>query len=361
MKKVIVTGGGTGGHLYPALAIIEAIKAFCDVIYVGHPQKIEAKIVPSKGINFHPIKSFPVSKNPIQLLRIISSIIKGIFYLRKIKPDLVIGVGGYVSIPITISAKLLRIPVVMQEQNVHPGKANRLLIKLGVPVMLGFEETKNLIKLKEYYVTGCPVRATIGTIDKCEAKASLNLIGYEKILLIVGGSGGAKAINDIGLKLIEYFRGNGKVFIILVTGKSYYKEVCEKIKNISVAGVPDLFKIIEYADNIDSLFAASDITICRSGSSTINELLCSGVPSVLIPSPNVAENHQEANARYLERIGAGIVCLERDISEKFSLMVDELIFDDSKLYQMHKANIENCMGRLAKNKIAAIVKGKLAL
>ncbi|MFN0201769.1 MAG: UDP-N-acetylglucosamine--N-acetylmuramyl-(pentapeptide) pyrophosphoryl-undecaprenol N-acetylglucosamine transferase [Bacteroidia bacterium] len=358
MKKVIITGGGTGGHLYPGLAISEAIQDFAEVVYVGHPEKIEARVVPEKKMAFVGIRSFPFS--PKNVLNIIGSILTGRKVIRQISPDLLIAVGGYVCIPAAVAARLAGVPLLLHEQNVAPGKANRLLIRLGAKVMTSFPETSQYIDNQIIFPTGCPVRKEIGSPSRAEARAKLQLQTEDFVILSMGGSGGAALLNDLTLALVQHFQPNQKVKIIHITGKVYYEKVMAQAKGIFGNTLPANYQLLSYSDAIEYLFAAADVGVFRSGSSTVNELLCAGLPSVLIPSPNVAENHQEANARYLEKVQAAEVLLEKDANASKIIELMEKYYQQPQLLAQMKQNcLDNQLGKEAKTKIAEVVKKML--
>lgn len=358
-KKIVITGGGTGGHLYPGLAIAEAIEDFADITYVGHPEKIEARVTTQKGIPFVGIKSFPFAAN--NLLKIISSIQAGRKVIRQIMPDLVIAVGGYVCIPAAVAARMAGIPLLLHEQNVAPGKANRFLIRLGAKVMTSFPETKKYIDEKIIFQTGCPVRKEIGQPTREEARKKLNINENDFVLLSMGGSGGAAILNDLTIETAKYFQNNVHFRVIHITGKVYYDKVLAQAKSVLGENLPPQYQILSYSDSIEELFAASDLGIFRSGSSTVNELLCAGLPSILIPSPNVAENHQEANARYLEKVNAAQVILEKDASVANILNAIERFYKVPEyLIQMRQNCLAYQLGKEAKTKIAEVVKKQLS-
>lgn len=362
-KRIIITGGGTGGHLYPALAIIESIQGLGEISYVGNPDKIEGQVVPTKNIPFFGIKFKPFPKNklhyPGYLLLLLRKVLEGRKLLRQIKPNLVIAVGGYVCIPLAIAAKSMRIPVILHEQNVHPGKANRLLARMKISVMITFEETKRYFPKNKIYTTGCPVRKTIGTLLKSDTLNILNYPNDKTIILIVGGSGGALAINEAIPELIKLCNDRRDLFFIHVTGRRYYSAVIDNFKKISPEN-PDNYQIIEYADNIDQLYAIADIVIARSGSSTVNELLCGAIPAILIPSPNVSENHQEGNARFAESVGAAKVILEKELSpERIADVLNETLENTASLSSMKEQARKHCKGREAARLIRQTIESLL--
>lgn len=342
---IIVTGGGTGGHLYPALSFARHMRKKIEVVYVGHPDKIEGRVVPQTEIPFVPLPAVAFTRKPMLLpgflARFAVSLLRAIIILFRYKPNLVVGFGGYVSVPLGFAAQLLRIPIILHEQNVSPGMANRLLIKLGTPVMTTFPETAQRLPLGQAYQTSCPVRIEIGNVQKLEAKIKLDLPQNKMIFLIVGGSGGAKFLNEVILKLRRDSWDRQDWFFLHVTGPLYY-DLCQTIAGdiLGNAGTEARYRAVAYADEIAYYYAASDIAICRSGSATVNELLCANLPALLIPSPNVVENHQEGNARYLENIGAARVILEKDVSATTLMTALTDILDNPEKLAEMRANCQ---------------------
>jgi UDP-N-acetylglucosamine--N-acetylmuramyl-(pentapeptide) pyrophosphoryl-undecaprenol N-acetylglucosamine transferase len=328
-KKIIITGGGTGGHVYPALAIAQALRSEYDIVYIGHPHRLEAQVVPQYKYPFYGILTFPrpkkVGQIPEYVFSFLSSLREARRLIRKIKPDLVIGMGGFISFPVVLMAWVQRLPVILHEQNVIPGKANRIFVKLGIPLMASFEGTASYISAKFFNFTGCPVREKIGKITKKAARQKLGIAQDLKVCLLFGGSGGAAQLNKIALNLKGFLKKESGYLLIHIAGPHYYKELKDQLNEEKNAN----YKLLEYVDDIENYYAASDLVISRSGAVTIAELMAAKKPAILIPSPNVKDNHQELNARYLEAKGLAKVFLETELETKSFEEVLKLFWQES--------------------------------
>ncbi|MBF0107681.1 MAG: UDP-N-acetylglucosamine--N-acetylmuramyl-(pentapeptide) pyrophosphoryl-undecaprenol N-acetylglucosamine transferase [Magnetococcales bacterium] len=331
--KIVLTGGGTGGHLYPALSLARHVRDRLDVAYVGHPDKIEGRVIPAEGIAFHPLVAVPFTVRPARLpgflWHFLRSLIGAFVLLRRLRPVLVVGFGGYVSLPVGLVARLLGIPVAVHEQNTHGGLANRLLIRAGALPMTAFPDTKLPVSRHPPVVTGCPVRREIGSLDRMESRRELGLPLDRKICLVIGGSGGARFLNEVLLEILVRVAHRQDWFFLHVTGQGYLEEMQRMVAQKFPGDVlRERYRMEGYINEIARFYAAADLAVCRSGSATVNELSCAGLPAILIPSPNVTDNHQEGNARYLESLGGAEVILERDLTPEH--LVDRLtaLLDD---------------------------------
>lgn len=357
MLKVLLAGGGTGGHINPALAIASIIKQRhpdAEFLFAGTPNGMEATLVPKAGYDFAPIKisGFQRKITPKNLVRNA----KAAAYLSMsghrakqiisgFKPDIVIGTGGYVSYPILAKAVQMGIPTAIHEQNAFPGVTNRLLAKKVDEVMLTVEEAaQHLDTCAKYTVTGLPVRAgfSAGAISRSEAKKKLGL-DDSLCIFSFGGSLGAGAINKGAEALIKWEKEN-KLNVNHIHG--YGKMGRDTfLKNLSESGIDpekdERLIVSEYIHNMDVCTAAADLIICRSGASTISELQAVGRASILIPSPNVTANHQYHNAMVLGRAGAAVVMEEKDLTdEKLIEKVNEFIQSPEKLDSLAKRAAE---------------------
>ena len=346
--KVLLAGGGTGGHINPALAIASIIKKRnpdAEFLFAGTPNGMESKLIPEAGYNFAPIKvsGFQRKITPKNLARnaraaayLSMSGIRSKKIIDEFKPDIVIGTGGYVSYPILSKAVQMGIPTAIHEQNAFPGITNRLLAKKVNEVMLTVEEAaQHLDACAKYTVTGLPVRSgfSSGKISRSEAKKKLGL--DDKICIFsFGGSLGAGAINDGAAALMEWEKENDfPVNHIHGFGKMGRDTFLPRLAEMGIDPEtnPNLM-VKEYINNMDVCTAAADLIICRSGASTISELQAMGRASILIPSPNVTANHQYHNAMVLGRAGAAIVIEEKNLTGEILLeKVKELIENPSKL------------------------------
>lgn len=319
--KLIIAGGGTGGHIYPALSIADKFKEKeenLEVLYIGTPNSLESKVVPSYGYRFKTIdvKGFPRKLNYESIKRSIK-LLKASADVRKIlkeeKPDLVIGTGGYVSGPVVMMASLMGIKTAIHEQNVFPGITNKLLSKKADFILTGFEESKKRFKYPEKtFFVGNPIRENHFKISREEAKKLLNIPESKKMIFSVGGSGGSFGLNNSIREMILNFRHDDQ-YIIHVTGRYHYNDFLEKLNNKSSE---EYFRILPYIDDIGTYMAASDIIICSAGAITLAEVNFLGRASIVIPKANTAENHQEYNARAIEDANAGFFIKENDLNFK---------------------------------------------
>lgn len=303
-KKVVITGGGTGGHVFPALAIAEELrKRKISVLYVGTAHGMESKFVPEKGFPFYTVSTGALkNQNALKKILAILHLIKGVLwsfgFLLKERPGLTIGVGGYVSAPICLASFLLRIPVFLQEQNASVGIANRLLGKLASKVFLGFKEAEYAFNPKKCIVSGNPLREDFFS-SRVSAYNPQSLR-----LLILGGSQGAKAINqalmDLSDELVAQFPG---IQVTHQTGQSDLAKVAAHYKKFPSGQ----FTAQPFIQNMVEAYNQASLVVCRSGALTVSELLQVGRPAVFIPYPRQGQNDQTANARFVERAGAARV------------------------------------------------------
>jgi len=311
---VILAGGGTGGHVYPALAMGDALRARGHVVhYYGDGARLEGRVAPERGYTFRPVEAVPFPRSGLlSRFRFAVQLLKATLRTRRLlavdHATLVLGVGGYVMAPTVLAAWTLGIPAVIHESNVSPGLANRLCARVSRLVLLTYEATRNrLAGNAEMITVGCPVNPNIlsGNPEK------YGISPGKKVLLVVGGSLGAATINDVALAcaadpLRDYA-------ILHLTGPRYLEEIQARYAGLPPEATRDIV-VRGYEDRMGDAYSAADLVLARAGSSTLAELCAVGKPSVLIPSPNVTDNHQEANARGLEAAGAARVVVERGLT-----------------------------------------------
>lgn len=340
--RVILAGGGTGGHINPAISIADYAKAHNDnfeALFIGTQRGLEHKLVPKAGYN---IKYIDIAgfnrKNLLKNVSVMKKLIKARKDCRRIirefKPDCVVCTGGYVSGPVIMAAAKEGIPSLIHEQNVYPGLTVKGSEKYVKYLAVSFDETVKLMKEKDKcVVTGNPIRTEIINANKESAREKL---GIDKpFVLAFGGSLGAQRINDTVVSIIPKLKENGGIKLLFGTGERNY----ENVKNAAYAnGLTDEDKdieIIPYIDNMAEVMAAADIVIARSGAITVSELAAMGKPSILIPSPNVVRNHQEQNAREFEKAGAAAVITEDELtSERLYNEIIRMLGDDNCLKNM---------------------------
>lgn len=342
--RFIVAGGGTGGHIYPALAIAQGLRRTfpgCGVYYVGTAGGLEADIVPRTGLPFRTIAAAGLKrrltvKNLWALMLAMKGACEALSLIREIKPAVVVGTGGYVSGPVLLAAHLLRVPVLIHEQNAFPGLTNRIFARLAGYAALTFAEAARYlpggVKLK---ITGLPVREEILQTDREDARARLG-VGGQTVLLSFGGSRGAERLNLAMADVIRAYAGRPGLRIYHATGKAGHEKFWEMLSaggidpggmgNVTIA--PFFYQIADY-------LAAADLVICRAGAATIAELTCLGRPAVLIPYPHATANHQEFNARALESRGAAVVIRDAELSgERLLRELDRLLSNPAELRVM---------------------------
>ena len=339
--KVLLAGGGTGGHVYPAIAIANKIKEHnpdCEILFVGTKNGIESEIVPKAGFE---LKTVTVQgfKRKIDLdnIKRVFKLCKGLEQSRRIvkkyKPDIVIGTGGYVSGPVLFNAAMNKRVTIVHEQNSFPGVTNKILSKVATKVLTSFEDSHKRFpeaSQDKLVLTGNPVRKEILNSRKFIARKNLGISEDKKMLLCYGGSGGSEEINDAMRLVIENMVKEDVAFIF-ATGKVYYDEFIETIKDIELKPYQ---RVMPYLDNMADGLAASDIVIGSAGAISLAEITALGKPSIIIPKAYTAENHQEYNAKSIESQGAGIAILEKDLTPQslneavFKLLGDkELLID----------------------------------
>ena len=352
MLKVLLAGGGTAGHVNPALAIAEIIKTNIpdvEIAFAGNPKKIEARLVPNAGYRFYPleIEGFQRKLNGTNIKRnfhalelLAKSGKKTKEILKDFKPDLVIGTGGYVSGPVVHKAAHMGIKTAIHEQNAFAGVTNKILSeKVDVVMMTVKEAEKFFPKAKKTVVTGLPVRGEFSRMDKQTAKKQLGFDNDYVTVLSTGGSLGARKVNEMTSALLKWYQDNGiKVNHIhsygTYQGYSNFVEECEE-KGIKIKDNPQ--RIVKDYINMPVAMAAADLVISRCGAASLAELEAMGRASVLIPSPMVAENHQYHNGMVLQNAGAATVIEEKDLTEElFIKTVSDYIENPVKLKSASK-------------------------
>ena len=345
-KKFFITGGGTGGHIYPAVSIInELLKSGAkneNIFYIGNKNNPEKKIANDANFQFLSVEVTGMQRKfSLKFIKwvfvLFISIIKALFYCIKYKPDVIFATGGYVSAPVLFAANILNIPYVLHDSDCIPGIVTRFFSKNAKAVNLAFVEANKYIKSNNVYNYNNPVRSVFFEIAKEEARKELN-INDEFLILIMGGSQGAKSINAAAKELIEKYKNRNDIKIILQTGRKNYDET---VKDFII---PSNTRIEPYFDNMAVPISASDLIISRAGSISISEILSSKNPSILIPYPYAAANHQRINAKAIADKNAALYLEDDELKNgKLINVIDELINNKEK-YNILKNNAEN-LGR----------------
>ena len=329
--KVVITGGGTGGHVFPALAIAEELrKRKISVLYVGTETGMESRFVPEKGFPFYTVstgalKNQTFLKRLAALLQLAKGVLWALGFLFREKPDLVIGVGGYVSAPVCLAAFLLGIPIFLQEQNASVGIANRLLGKLATKIFLGFKEAESAFNPKKCTVTGNPLRPDfLSTAVSAYNPNALHV-------LVLGGSQGAKAINealmDLAPFLVSQYSG---IKITHQTGQTDLPRVSEFYERTAQGQLTAK----PFIQNMVEAYNQASLVICRAGALTVSELIQVGRPAIFIPYPRRGQNDQTANARFVEQAGAARVVEQGPQFKERLLSTFESIFKPVTLQEM---------------------------
>ena len=341
--KFIISGGGTGGHIFPAVSIANALKKKCpdaEILFVGAEGRMEMEKVPQAG---YQIKGLPIMgmyrglknifKNFKVAYRLLKSNSMAMDIVKEFKPDAAIGVGGYASYPTLHAANKQGIPTFLQEQNGFAGKANIRLGKYARKICVAFDNMDRFFPKEAIIKTGNPVRQNLSNVEFKDAEAlkAFGLSKDKKTLLIIGGSLGAKTVNDSIAGGLEKLKNAG-IQVIWQTGKTYYADCKAKADSSNNADL----KCQEFVYNMDQAYAVADLVISRAGASSISELCLLGKASILVPSPNVTEDHQTKNALALSTKDAAILIKDAEAKDKLVDTALQLLADESRLEQMSK-------------------------
>lgn len=336
--KVIVSGGGTGGHIYPAIAIAKEIQRRypdAEFLFVGASDRMEMEKVPKAGFKIEGLWIAGIQRkltidNLLFPFKLISSLWKSRKIIKRMNPDVVIGTGGFASGPLLKAATWKKIPALIQEQNSYAGITNKLLSKNVQKVCVAYDEMHRYFPKGKIVKTGNPVRSDLLDIDskRTDAFVKYELSHNSKVVLIIGGSLGARAINELISKEIPFFKKMG-IQLLWQTGKLYY----DRYKHLDTDGI----KVMAYIDQMDMAYAAADVVISRAGASSVSELCIVGKATIFIPSPNVAEDHQTKNAQAIAKEGGAILLKESDLEEQFQSVFSDLMDDEHKRLELgHK-------------------------
>lgn len=369
LMKFLFTCGGTAGHINPALGIAQRLKELmpdCEILFVGADGNMETELVPREGFPIKTVKITNISRslsregikhNVNTAKNVVTAIPQSRKIIRDFKPDVVIGTGGYVCFPVLKAAQSLKIPTVIHESNAVPGLTTKMLAGTTDRILVGFEESKQYYRHKErVIVTGTPVRKDFCCADKKSAREKLSLDPEKPLVVSVWGSLGAAYMNKTMVGFIEKALGNPFFGLIHSAGKSGYREM---LQNMKAAGIKNAFErgmdVREYIYDMPLVMAAADLVICRSGASTLSELTVLGRPAILVPSPNVTNNHQEKNARVLEKAGAAVVILESEITDDKLLGSVSLLISRPETLEAMSEQMKKIGIRDATEKITGII------
>lgn len=344
--KIIVSGGGTGGHIYPALTLIDAIKSKrpdAEFLYVGTQKGLEADIVPKAGINFTALKLEGGLERHFTLANIsraanaIWSIKHASDIVHDFKPNVVVGTGGYVCGPILLAASLMKVPTLIQEQNAVAGVTNKILSKFVTKIAVGTRDALKNFPAKKTVYTGNPIRSAVLDAKKSDGLREFGFTADKPVVLISGGSRGARSINNAMVDVLKSAAKKNDAQFLHVTGKGEFDAVTEKLTD--VLDSPNI-KVVPYLYNMPTAMAMADLAIFRAGATGLAELTARGIPSILIPYPFAAENHQEFNARSLVEAGAAKMILNKDLTaEILSATINELLTSPDTLKKMSESSL----------------------
>jgi UDP-N-acetylglucosamine--N-acetylmuramyl-(pentapeptide) pyrophosphoryl-undecaprenol N-acetylglucosamine transferase len=336
--KFILSGGGTGGHIYPAIAIANELKSRfpeAEFLFVGAKDKMEMQKVPKAGYKIEGLWIAGLQRkltlqNAMFPLKLVSSLWKSRQIIKNFKPDVVIGTGGFASGPLLQIANSMDIPTVIQEQNSYPGITNKLLSKKANAICVAYENLERFFPSAKIVFTGNPVRQDLLDIEnkRQEGISYFKLDSNKKTLLVLGGSLGARRVNKLIEKELDFLLAAG-IQIYWQCGKLYFEEYKHFNEKENV-------QVVAFIDRMDLIYAAADFVISRAGASSVSELCLVGKPTIFIPSPNVAEDHQTKNAKAIVDKNGALLIKESELNEKFETVFTELISNENLQKELSK-------------------------
>ena len=337
--KVIISGGGTGGHIFPAVAIANELKrvnAENEILFVGAEGRMEMEKVPAAGYQIMGLKIAGIQrkfdlKNFLLPLKVFDSVLKSRSIIKNFNPDAAVGVGGYASGPLLYAATMLKIPSLIQEQNSFAGVTNKILSKRVEKICVAYEGMEKYFSKEKIVMTGNPVRQNVIQTDgkREEALKYFNLDGNKKTILVIGGSLGARSINQSVLNGLSRFEEKN-IQLIWQTGKSFFPTAGESVKKFYEKGI----HAHDFINRMDLAFSCADVVVSRAGASSVSELQLVGKPSILIPSPNVAEDHQTKNAMALVNNLAAILVKDSEANQLLVSTALDLVGDTENQKQL---------------------------
>lgn len=334
--RVIISGGGTGGHIFPALAIANAIRKLnpeTEFLFVGAQGKMEMEKVPAAGYKIEGlwisgIKRELTIDNLSFPFKVLSSVSKALRIIREFKPDVAVGVGGYASGPLLYAASLKNIPCLIQEQNSYPGITNKILAKRVQKICVAYDGMEKYFPKEKILLTGNPVRENVLKIEgkRQEAFSFFRLNPEKKTILVVGGSQGARSINRSILAGLNEIR-HADVQVVWQTGKLFYDEAQNAVSSAGMENV----RVFDFISQMDFAYAAADLIVSRAGASTVSEILLVGKPSVMVPLPTAAEDHQTKNIEAMVRKNAALMVRDADASAQLVATALDTLRDEQLL------------------------------
>ncbi|NMA55181.1 MAG: undecaprenyldiphospho-muramoylpentapeptide beta-N-acetylglucosaminyltransferase [Firmicutes bacterium] len=346
--RILFTGGGTGGHIYPALAMAQLIqqrKRDAEIIFVGTDRGLERELVPKAGFKLKKVAAAGLKRRLVKAnLGVFAANAYGFFQalkvVHKFKPHVVVGTGGYVTVPVILASVCLRKPIILHEQNVLPGLANKILSQFANCVALSYEQSAAHFKrARRVVITGNPVRPAIWQQSREQGRHNLDIKANARFVLVFGGSRGARPITEAAVAAAERLLLDPRLTLLIVTGRADFVTIEEKVRHLGIqASRAGKMLLRPYMYNMEDALAAADIVVTRAGATTLAEITARGLPAVLIPSPYVTANHQEYNARTLADSGAAVMIKEQDLSPRvLADTIQSLLADPQRLVQMGAA------------------------
>jgi UDP-N-acetylglucosamine--N-acetylmuramyl-(pentapeptide) pyrophosphoryl-undecaprenol N-acetylglucosamine transferase len=334
--RILFAGGGTGGHVYPAIAIADAVREQepgAVIAFIGTEDRLEWKAVPKAGYEIHAIKVAGLQrrltlKNIAFPFKLIAGLTRSWTLIGAFDPDVVVGTGGYVSGPVLWTASLRGRNTLIQEQNAYPGITNRLLGRKADTIHVAYEEAIQYFARERCKLTGNPTRPELLDASREEGRRIFEISPDRKVLFVFGGSLGAGALNAAMAEQADRLLENSRLHIIWQTGPAYFETYRDTF------GSRENVTLLPYVDRMDLAYAASDLVLSRAGAITCSELMVTGSPAILVPSPNVAEDHQTRNARAIETRNGAVLLPEGKLSNQLSDVVSDLIHDEARLSEM---------------------------
>lgn len=353
--KVIISGGGTGGHIFPAIAIANALKKSSEnieILFVGAEGKMEMEKVPAAGYKIEGLRISGLQRrltlsNLSFPLKVIASVLKAGKIIKRFKPDVAVGVGGYASGPLLYAATRKGIPTLIQEQNSYPGITNKILAKRVNKICVAYQGMEKYFPKNKIILTGNPVRQDVINIEnkKTRGLEYFELTENKKTLLVLGGSLGARTINESIKAALEKIKNSG-IQLIWQTGKTFFPQAQEVVKPYEQNGI----KTYDFINKMDYAYSVADVVISRAGASSVSELSLVKKPSILVPSPNVAEDHQTKNAMALVNHHAAVLVKDDEAREKLIITALELINNDEQ-----QSKLQNNIAKLGLQNSAEVI------
>lgn len=347
--KIVLTGGSTGGHIYPALAIGDRFRAAdpdCEVIYIARGESLERTIIPDHGYKLYEVHSSPLDRsNLLKDVKTVAETLRGTAQatrvIKKFKPDAVVSTGSFISVPVVLAAHRCHVPIYLHEQNGFPGVSNRMLGRFARRIFLGFESAKEYFNEKDrdkIILSGNPVRSDFSGRNRSEDRASLGIPQDDLVIMVFGGSLGSAMTNMIGEEVAREYAGKPGYTIIWGTGRMYYDEITSRLKAEGFA--PDNVRISAYISDMPAMLSASDISVSRSGALSTAETTMAGRAAIFVPSPNVTADHQYYNAKAVADAGGAFIVRENENTTRDVMRIlSSLDSDRGQIREMEAASI----------------------